>query len=145
MLSNLTGAKRTANGVTSLFLSREIPAPAAGDAVEALVMSSGALLQLTSDGPAPATQQLAAQVTDHPVYVHQGDPPPITPPAGLSGAPARGVSLSRDVPDDVFAFITLSGVRADEGRPAGELRAHVAAHAESGPGLVAGAGDGGWR
>ncbi len=45
--------------------------------------------------------------------MHQADAPVIVPPAGLVGAPARGVRLSADVTDDVFALIRLQAVRAD--------------------------------
>jgi hypothetical protein len=113
VLSNLTGATRATGANTVLFLSREIPAPSASDQVETLVLSGGALLQLTSDGPGATTQQLDAQATNLPVYVHQGDAPAIIPPPGLTGAPARGVRLSADVSDDVFALVSLTAVRAD--------------------------------
>lgn len=114
VLSNLTGTARWAGASRALFLSREIPAQGADDQVESLVLSGGALLQLTSDSPSPSTQQLAGQATDYPVYVNQADAPAIVPPAGLSGAPARGVRLSADVTDDVFAVISLTAVRADD-------------------------------
>ncbi|SHM16652.1 hypothetical protein [Rhodanobacter sp. OK091] len=114
VLSNLTGAKRTLGAGQVLFLSRDYPAPAASDAVEAMVLSAGALLQLTSDNPGATTQQLAASATDLPVFLHQGDVPAIVPPAGVVGAPARGVQLSDDVPDNVFALITLTAVRASD-------------------------------
>jgi hypothetical protein len=113
VLSNLTGATRGTGADTSLFLSREIPAPSASDRVESLVLSGDALLQLTSDGPGATMQQLGAQATTLPVYVHQADAPIITPPGGLTGAPARGVALSPDLPDDVSALISLTAVRAD--------------------------------
>jgi hypothetical protein len=113
VLSNLTGTTRGAGANTVLFLSREIPAPSASDQVESLVLAGGALLQLTSDGPGATTQQLDAQATNLPVYVHQADAPAIIPPAGLTGAPPRGVRLSADVSDDVFALISLTAVRAD--------------------------------
>ena len=112
VLSNLTGATRGAAPNASLFLSREIPAPNAGDQVEALVLSGNALLQLTSDNPGATTQQLIAQAADLPVFVHQADAPSIVPPAGLVGAPARGVELSADIEDDAFAIISLTAVRA---------------------------------
>jgi hypothetical protein len=114
VLSNLTGAKRTLGAGQVLFLSRDYPAPAASDAVEAMVLSAGALLQLTSDNPGATTQQLAASATDLPVFLHQGDVPAIVPPAGVVGAPARGVQLSDDMPDNVFALITLTAVRASD-------------------------------
>jgi hypothetical protein len=113
VLSNLTGATRGAGASTSLFLSREIPAPGASDQVESLVLAGSALLQLTSDGPSATRQQLDALATNLPVYVHQADAPTIIPPAGLTGAPARGVRLSADVSDDVFALVSLTAVRAD--------------------------------
>jgi len=113
VLSNLTGATRGASPNASLFLSREIPAAAAGDQVEALVRSGSALLQLTSDNPGATTQQLVAPADDVPVFVHQADTPAIIPPAGLAGAPPRGVQLSADVDDDVFAVISLAAMRAD--------------------------------
>lgn len=115
LLTNLTGASRaTASGKT-LFLSKEIPPLAADDQVESLVVSGSALLQLTSDQPGAATQQLNANVTTVPVFVNQGDVPAIVPPPGLSGAPARGVELSQDLPDNLFALLRLSAVRGDDG------------------------------
>jgi hypothetical protein len=112
LLSNLTGATRGTGANAAHFLSREIPAQGANDQVESLVLSGNALLQLTSDSPGATTQQLSAQATDFPVYVHQADAPAIVPPPGLVGAPARGVRLSADVSDDVFALISLTAVRA---------------------------------
>jgi len=114
LLSNLTGASRGAASNKTLFLSKEIPAPAANDQVESLVIAADALLQLTGDQPGAATQQLNADASNLPVFVNQGDAPDITPPAGLIGAPARGVTLKDDIPDDVFAVIRLSAVRADD-------------------------------
>lgn len=114
VLSNLTGASRGAVPNRDLFLSKEIPALAADDQVESLFLSGNALLQLTGDQPGAATQQLNAQATNLPVFVHQGDVPVIVPPAGLGGAPSRGIMLSGDVPDPVFALIRLSALRADD-------------------------------
>jgi hypothetical protein len=113
VLSNLTGATRVSGTVTTLYLSREIPAPGASDAVEALILSAGALEQLTSDNPAATTQKLADDATTFPIFVNQGDSPPVVPPAGVTGAPARGAQLSADVTDDVFALLTLTAVRGD--------------------------------
>ncbi|MDR3525834.1 MAG: hypothetical protein P4L57_01045 [Rhizomicrobium sp.] len=113
LLSNLTGASRTSGPTKTLFLSQDYPAPSASDRVEALVLSGAALLQLTSDNPAATTQSLGVAAA-LPVHVNQGDAPPITPPAGVTGAPARGVSLTDDVPDNVFALITLTAVRGDD-------------------------------
>jgi hypothetical protein len=115
VLSNLTGTARGAGATRTLFLSREIPAPAADDQAEALVVSGGALVQLTGDQPGAATQSIGAVATELPVFVHQGDVPVIVPPAGLVGAPARGILLSDGIPDDVFALIRLVPTRADNG------------------------------
>jgi len=116
VLSNLTGTTRGAGTSVSLSLSRDIPGPDPTDQVEALVVSSGKLLQLTSDNPGATTQQLGASAADLPAYVSQADTPTIVPPAGIAGAPARGVALSPDIPDDVFALISLTAVRGDDDR-----------------------------
>lgn len=113
VLSNLTGSTRGTGANAALFLSREIPAQGADDSVESLVRSGNALLQLTSDSPGAATQQLGAQAADLPVYLHQADAPALVPPAGLAGVPARGVRLSADISDDIFALIRVTAVRAD--------------------------------
>lgn len=112
VFSNLTGAPRILNGGKTLFLSREYPATAPSDQVESLVKSGSALVQLTSDQPNATTQQLNASMNNVPVFVHQGDVPVILPPAGLTGAPARGVLLSSETPDDLFALIRLSALGA---------------------------------
>ncbi len=113
LLSNLTGAARVMDDIKTLYLSREIPAATAEDKVEALALSDGALIQLTGDQPV-AARQLDAQAARQPVFIHQGDVPAVVPPPGLQGAPARGIALSRDVPDDVFALIRLAAVRGDD-------------------------------
>ncbi len=113
VLSNLTGATRGSGATLALYLSMEIPPPAASDAVEAMVLSGPALMQLTSDNPGATTQQLAAQATDFPVFVHQGDAPAIVPPPGLAGTPPRGVRLTADITDGVFVLIRLTAVRGD--------------------------------
>jgi hypothetical protein len=113
VLSNLTGAIRGSGASVTLFLSRDYPGPSASDQVEALVLSGAALSQLTSDNPGATTQQLGANAANMPVFVNQNDAPAITPPAGVTGAPARGVQLSDDVADDVFALINLTAVRGN--------------------------------
>ncbi len=113
VLSNLSGTSRGAGSTRALFLSKEIPAPAADDQVESLVLSSGALVQLTGDQPGAATQIVGPVATDLPVFVHQGEVPAIVPPAGLSAAPARGILLNDDTPDTVFVLIRVAAVRAD--------------------------------
>ncbi|MDF0651239.1 MAG: hypothetical protein P0121_07185 [Nitrospira sp.] len=113
VLSNLSGASRGTGPTRTFFLSKEIPALAADDQVEALVVSGGALVQLTGDQPGAATQPIGTVATDLPVFVHQGDVPAIVPPAGLVGAPARGILLTDEIPDSVFALVRVTPVRAD--------------------------------
>ena len=114
VLSNLTGASRGTTLNKALFLSKEIPAPTADDQVEWFVISGDALLQLTGDQPGADTQQLSAMATNLPVFIHQGDVPAIVPPTGLVGAPARGIMLSEDITDNIFALIRLSAVRIND-------------------------------
>lgn len=115
LLSNLTGVSRGLGNNKSLFLSSKYSARSPGDKIESLVISAGgALTQLTSDTPNPTSQQLNAQASNLPVFVHQNDIPAIVPPIGLVGAPQRGIRLSKDIPDNVFALIRLSPLRADD-------------------------------
>jgi hypothetical protein len=116
VLSNLTGTSRDLGSGKLLFLSREIPPQATNELVEWLVRSpANALFQMISDQPGDAPQQLDADADNLPVYVHQGDAPEITPPAGLVGAPARGILLSDDIPDAVYALIRLVASGAGDG------------------------------
>ena len=114
VLSNLTGATRGTGLDTSLFLSQEFPALAADDLAEAMFLSGNVLSQLTGDQPGAGVQQLSATATDLPVFLNQGDLPVIVPPPGLLGAPNRGIRLSDDLPDQVFALIQLSAVRSGD-------------------------------
>ncbi|MDR4505828.1 MAG: hypothetical protein MRK01_13735 [Candidatus Scalindua sp.] len=116
VLSNLTGASRGTGSDKDLFLSGEYRALAADDKVESLVLWGGrALKQLTGDQHGAGAQQINANATNMPVYIHQGDVQPIVPPNGLAGVPSRGIMLSEDIPDNIFALIRLSAVRADDG------------------------------
>lgn len=108
VFSNLTGASRGVNPNKSLFLSKEIPAPAATDKVEFLNISGGALGQLTSDQPGAITQQINAMAANLPVFVHQDDTPLLVPPAGLSGTPLKGIKLTAEIPDNVFGLINIT-------------------------------------
>ena len=114
LLSNLTGASRGGGAGKTLFLSAEFPALANEDKVESLILSGAALRQLTSDQPGAGSRQLAAQAPDLPVFVNQADLPAIVPPAGLVGAPARGIELGDQVPDRAFALIRVSALRPDD-------------------------------
>ena len=107
MLSNLTGVARVADATTRLYLSRDYPARSVDDAAEALVAVNGDVRQRTGDPPdAPLT--VVGLQSDLPVFLHQGDVPPITPPAGSVGAPAFGIELADDTPPDVAAVIRLT-------------------------------------
>ena len=114
VLSNLTGAVRGTGINKSLFLSKKYVARTASDLVESLVVSGGALLQLTGDQPGAGSQQLSTQATNLPVFVHQGDVPVIVPPPDLIDVPKNGIMLSNDIPDDVFALIRLTAIRAND-------------------------------
>lgn len=116
VLSNLTGTTRVLNGNTVLFLSREIPSLESTDLVESLIFSNNAILQLISDEPAdPADQPVALKgnAPDLPVFVNQADVRPVAPPPGLSIAPVKGIELSEDIPDELFALIRLSAKPAN--------------------------------
>lgn len=111
--SNLTGASRGTALAKSLFLSKEIPGIAAGDLVESLILDSSDVYQLTSDQPG-ALQQKIDKAIDLPVFVHQDDVPVLMPPPGLAGVPERGIMLTDDIPDKLFALIRLSAVRNND-------------------------------
>jgi hypothetical protein len=114
VLSNLTGASQGTTADKRLFLSRPyVNGADAGDGVEALVSSGANLRQLTGDPPTAPFQVLGPK-TDFPVYVHQGDVPPVTPPAGSTGAPAQGIELGTDTPSTVAAVIQLAPRRAND-------------------------------
>lgn len=114
VLSNLTGASQGAGADKRLFLSQPyVNGANAGDGVEALVTSGTNLRQLTGDPPAAPFQVLGPK-SDHPVYVHQGDIAPITPPPGSAGAPAGGIEMTPDTPPAVAAVIRLVPRRGDD-------------------------------
>jgi hypothetical protein len=114
VLSNLTGAAQGTGAGKRLFLSQAyVNGAGAGDGIEALVMSGNNLCQLTGDPPGPPLHVLGL-ASGYPVYVHQGDVPPIVPPAGTSGAPAGGIELAPGTPPAVAAVIRLAPRRADD-------------------------------
>lgn len=126
IFSNLTGVARGSNQSKNLFLSRKIPqikpeAALSSFNVEEFFVIEGddALYQLTMDRPDVSTgqQQLGRdtdKALDLPVFFNQTDIPELTNPAGLIGVPTRGIRLTDDIPDNVFALIRLSAVRADD-------------------------------
>ena len=114
VLANRTGAVRGTGVNKALYLSKEIPVLTDDDKVESLVRENNSLMQLTSDQPGADLQELSAQAADFPVFVNQGDIPVITPPAGLTGVPQKGILLSDDIPDNVFGLIHLAATRSDD-------------------------------
>ncbi len=115
VFSNLTGVSRGVGPNRKLYLSREIPALGAQDKVEAIVNVGGALVQLTGDQPGAGQQQIAAVVTNAPVYAHQGDVRSIVPPADIVGTPpAKGITLSDDIGADTYAVVRITAVRAGD-------------------------------
>lgn len=103
-VSNATGAARGSGANRRLFLSR--PYPGSGDAVEHLFASGGDVAQLAQDPPNPDVHILGP-TAQLPVYLHQGDVQAITPPAGSTGAPARGVELFERAPRTLVAVLRL--------------------------------------
>jgi hypothetical protein len=114
VLSNLTGVKRGTGQNKVLTLSTEYVPVHATDTVEALVRSGTNLKQLLSDPPGALMQVLNADFQTGPLFVHQADAPLITPPAGLTGHPRRGIALSGEIPDQVFAVIVITAVKAGD-------------------------------
>ena len=132
VLSNLTGASQGTGADKRLFLSQPyVNGANAGDGVEALVTSGANLRQLTGDPPAAPFQVLGPK-SGHPVYVHQGDIAPITPPPGSTGAPPGGIELAIDTPRAVAAVIRLAPRRADDDGVQLRQRQRHAAHAHPG-------------
>ena len=114
VLSNLTGASQGTGADKRLFLSQPyVNGANAGDGVEALVTSGTNLRQLTGDPPAAPFQVLGPK-SGHPVYVHQGDIAPITPPPGSTGAPPGGIELAIDTSPAVAAVVRLVPRRGDD-------------------------------
>ena len=121
VLSNLTGAVRDIgpedNTVKTLFLSKEFPMPAPeDDQVESLFIQDNALKQRTGEQQNAASVALynSTPADELPIFVHQDDIPVIVPPEGLAGVPARGLLLSDDIPDNIFAFIRLTATREED-------------------------------
>lgn len=106
LLSNLSGTART-DTEKYLFLSREIPAGVGGEPLEALVRNGNALQEVISDQT--HTRTLANMADDLPVFVHQEDAPAIVAPPGLAGSPpARGLLLTDEMPDDIYALVRIA-------------------------------------
>lgn len=92
----------------NLFLSRAVPALTNNDSVESFGWDGTELSQLTQDQPNADKIVLTREVSDSVVFFHQGDIPQITSPLGMAGVPDRGLELSEQIPDNLFALIRLS-------------------------------------
>lgn len=109
VLNNTTGTKRSSD----LFLSKEFPAfvpPATNYPIEALLQSGGSLVEITDEIGGTASLYAPTTASALPVFLNQEDIPPIVPPAGLVGAPARGLTLTPEIPDNVYALIRVRAV-----------------------------------
>jgi hypothetical protein len=107
VLSNLTGVTRGTGANKKLFLSQEFPDLA--EQIEALILSGTKLKQLISD-QSSATETIGT-AKDLPVFIHQGDVPSITAPVGLADVSERGILLTDEIPDTVFAIIRLNTIK----------------------------------
>lgn len=106
VFENMTGTKRG----STLYLSKEIPnmtQPATSYAIESLVQSGGTLTMITNQKGGTRILYPPAAPGSLPVFIHQEDIPAITPPAGMVGAPAKGLTLSDEIPDDVYALFRV--------------------------------------
>jgi len=111
LFSNLTGVPRGSGAGKQLFLSKEIPAITASDKVEHLIITGGALLQLTGSQPGAGTVELSPSAASMPVYYNQQDSPVLGIPPGLTGAPERGIRLTPEIPDNAFGIISITAVK----------------------------------
>lgn len=115
VLSSLTGTSRGADDNEVLFLSREFPAIANDDLVEAIGLSSNSLTQLSADQPGDHLHTITDQAGLWPVYVHQGDVPVLEVPE-IESQVFRGIALDSNLPKDVFALIHLHAERPSDSR-----------------------------
>ncbi len=108
VLDNATGSKKNPK---DLFLSKlytVFSPPATAHPVEALFNSGSTLLQVTDEvGNTRQPYGAAVPLADLPTFVHHNDIPAIVPPLGMVGAPARGLLLSPDYPDDTYMLLRV--------------------------------------
>lgn len=108
VLENTSGTKRGA----ALFLSKEAPAmslPATSYPVESMLINAGNLVEITNE-TGGTVLLYSGPSAGLPVFVTQGDVPPIVPPAGMVGAPATGLTLTSEYPDNIYALIRIRAV-----------------------------------
>jgi hypothetical protein len=67
--------------------------------------------QHLSHWPTPTSSVITPfDVGELPPYVNQSDIPDIVPPPGATGVPAKGILLTDDLPDDIFALIRIEAM-----------------------------------
>jgi hypothetical protein len=108
VLSNRTGSKVS----TDLYLSKGYTAfttPATAHPAEALFANGTNLLQVTNEvGGTIPPYGAAALLSKLPIFVHHEDIPVVVPPAGMTGAPARGLLLTDQYPDNTYMLIRVA-------------------------------------
>ncbi|TNE49972.1 MAG: hypothetical protein EP344_17665 [Bacteroidetes bacterium] len=117
VFTNGTGVKRTINGNDVLCLSREFPVRAGGVdyPAESFARQGNTLYQAVRDNTGmlnPDRQQIDNNKNKLPVYVNQTDIPGLVPPAGIVGAPPKGIELRPGIPDAVHALIRIEPLAA---------------------------------
>lgn len=113
VLENTTGTKRG----TDLYLSKEIPnmtLPAADYAIESLLQSGGNLTLISNQKGGTMSVYTPGAPLGLPVFVNQEDIPAIVPPAGVLGAPAKGILVTKEIPDDVYALIRIHTIHSTD-------------------------------
>lgn len=119
VLSNKTGVKRTISNSNLLCLSTEIPIYVAGQYEAEAFVSVGtgtelyqAIRDTTQTPPDVDWQKIDDNLNDRPLYVHQHDAPLITLP---DGTPFRGIELTSELPNDIFALIQIDAATTNAG------------------------------
>lgn len=112
VLSNMTGTTRGSGASARLYLSRPLSAAAADAPAEALATSGSNLIQLMGDNPGAETLAIGASA-GLPAFVSQTDAPALTGPAG---APPRGIEITPDLPEDIYALVSLTAVNSGDTR-----------------------------
>lgn len=116
LLWNQTGTELDIDGKKALFLSRPTPVLSVqeDEPIESLLRMGNSLVQVVHDPPEADRRQTLGPISALPVFVHQQDAPSLNLFMEGQAMPQRGIELTEDVPDDVFALIRLSAHGAGE-------------------------------